>query len=87
MAMLIFMLGFWSATVYKRSGALVLTLIWVGVGVLLLVAIWAITRFEAWGEVVSSLVGLGAVGFAAWGLLLTLVLGGISYLTLRRTVP
>jgi hypothetical protein len=81
------MLGFWSATVYKRSGALLLTLIWVGVGALLLIAIWAITRFEAWGEVITALVELGAVGFAAWGLVLTLVLGGISYLTLRRAVP
>lgn len=87
MAMLIFMLGFWSATVYKRWGALLLTVIWVGVGVLLLVAIWAITRFEVWGEVWSALVGLGAIGFATWGLVLTVVLGGISYLTLRRTVP
>jgi hypothetical protein len=87
MAMLIFMLGFWSATVYKRSGALLLTLIWVGVGALLLIAIWAITRFEAWGDVISFLVSLGAVGLAAWGLVLTVVLGGISYLTLRRTVP
>ncbi|MFE5408120.1 hypothetical protein [Microbacterium sp. NPDC056569] len=87
MAMLIFMLGFWSATVYKRSGALLLTLIWVGVGALLLVAIWAITRFEVWGDVITALVELGAVGLAAWGLVLTLVLGGISYLTLRRTVP
>ena len=87
MAMLIFMLGFWSATVYKRSGALLLTLIWVGVGALLLIAIWAITRFEVWGDVITALVELGAVGLAAWGLLLTVVLGGISYLTLRRTVP
>jgi len=87
MAMLIFMLGFWSATVYKRSGALLLTMIWVGVGVLLIVAVWAITRFEAWGDVMSFLFGLGPVGLAAWGLLLTVVLGGISYLTIRRTVP
>ncbi|MFC8681844.1 hypothetical protein ACFT30_10000 [Microbacterium ureisolvens] len=87
MAMLIFMLGFWSATVYKRFGAVLLTSIWIGVGVLLLLAIWAITRFEWWPEVVTALVDLGAVGLAAWGLVLTLVLGVISYLTLRRAVP
>lgn len=87
MAMLIFMLGFWSATIYKRSGALVLTIIWVGVGVVLLLAVWAITRVEAWADVWSFLVGLGPVGFAAWGLAVTVVLGGISYLTLRRAVP
>lgn len=87
MALLIFMLGFWSATIYKRSGALLLTVVWVGIGVLLILAIWAITRFEVWGPVMSFLVGLGAVGLAAWGLVLTVVLGGVSYLTLRRTVP
>jgi hypothetical protein len=87
MAILIFMLGFWSATVYKRFGPLILTVIWVGVGVVLLLAVWAITRFEVWGDVVSTLVQLGATGLAAWGLLLTVVLGGLSYLTLRRTVP
>ena len=87
MAMLIFMLGFWSATVYKRFGPLILTVIWVGVGVVLLLAVWAITRFEVWGDVVSTLVQLGATGLAAWGLLVTVVLGGLSYLTLRRTVP
>jgi len=87
MAFLIFMLGFWSATVYKRFGAVLLTTIWVGIALLLVVAIWAITRFEWWGEVWPTLVGLGPVGFAAWGLLVTVLLGGISYLTLRRTIP
>jgi len=87
LAMLIFTLGFWSATLYKRFGALLLTVVWVGIGVLLLIAIWAITRFELWGDVISTLAGLGAVGFAAWGLAVTVVLAAISYLTLRRTVP
>jgi len=87
LAMLIFMLGFWSATVYKRFGATILTLIWVGVGAILLAGVWAITSLNAWADVVGSVVGLGPVGFAAWGLLLTVVLGGVSYLTLRRAVP
>ncbi|MDQ7876830.1 hypothetical protein Q9R08_02465 [Microbacterium sp. QXD-8] len=87
LALLIFMLGFWSATVYKRSGAMVLTIIWSGVGVLLVVAVWAITRFEMWADVISTIVEQGPAGFATWGLLVTVLLGGISYLTLRRTVP
>jgi hypothetical protein len=87
MAMLIFMLGFWSATVYKRFGALVLTLIWVGVTVLLVVAVFAITRMEAWADVWTWMVVQGPLGFALGGLGLTLVLGGVSYLTLRRAVP
>ncbi|MCP2638412.1 hypothetical protein K0817_017810 [Microbacterium sp. HD4P20] len=87
MAMLIFMLGFWSATVYKRFGALVLTSIWVGVALLLVLAIWVITFFELWGDVWTGLVQAGPLGFAAGGLALTVVLGGISYLTIRRAVP
>jgi len=87
MALLIFMLGFWSATMYKRFGATVLTVTWVGIGALLLATIWVITSLDAWGGVITALVEQGAVGFAAWGLLLTVVLSGISYLTLRRAVP
>jgi len=87
MAMLIFMLGFWSATIYKRFGATLLTTIWVGIGVLMIAGFWAIGSFDAWVEMFTWFAELGAVGFAAWGLLLTVVLGGISYLTLRRTVP
>ena len=87
MAMLLFMLGFWSATMYKRFGALLLTLIWVGVGVVLLLAVWAITRWEMWVDVWTWFVVQGPLGFALGGLVLTLVLGGVSYLTLRRAVP
>jgi hypothetical protein len=66
---------------------MVLTIIWSGVGLLLVVAVWAITRFEMWTDVISTIVQQGPAGFAAWGLLVTVLLGGISYLTLRRTVP
>ena len=87
MAMLIFMLGFWSATVYKRFGATMLTAIWVGVGALLLIGLWLIARSNTWVEVFTWLAELGSVGIAAWGLVLTVVLGGVAYLTLRRAVP
>ncbi|MCC2032857.1 hypothetical protein [Microbacterium allomyrinae] len=87
MAMLIFMVGFWSATVYKRFGATLLTVTWVGIGVILLAAIWGITSLDAWVGVITALVEQGPVGFAAWGLLVTVALGGVSYLTLRRAIP
>jgi hypothetical protein len=87
MAMLIFMFGFWSATVYKRFGAVVLTSIWVGVIVLLVLAVWVISFFKMWGDVWTWLVGAGPLGFAISGLVLSVLLGGISYLTLRRAVP
>jgi hypothetical protein len=57
------------------------------VAVLLVLAIWAITFFAMWGDVWTALVNAGPLGFALWGLVLTVLLGGISYLTLRRAVP
>ena len=87
MAMLIFMLGFWSATLYKRFGPLLLSLVWSGITLLLVIAVWAITRMELWGQVWTGLVETGPLGFALWGLIVTVLLGGISYLTLRRAVP
>ncbi|WP_019182048.1 hypothetical protein [Microbacterium yannicii] len=87
MAMLIFMLGFWSATIYKRFGPMLLSIVWAGITAILVIAVWAITRMELWGQVWTGMVDAGPLGFALWGLVVTVLLGGISYLTLRRAVP
>lgn len=86
-ALLFFVMGFWGATIYKRFGALGLTVVLVGLGALLVGVMWLIGRFEAWGQVGEWLSMQGAVGLAAWGLVVTAVLAGISFLTLRRAVP
>lgn len=86
-AVLLFVVGFWSATLYKRFGATLLTTVLVGIGLILVGLMWLVGRFDAWDRVWESLATAGAVGFAAWAAVLAVVLAGIAFLTLRRTTP
>lgn len=86
-AMLIFVIGFWAATLYKRFGSLWLTIVLVGIGILLVLLMWYIGLIQAWDRVFAWISQQGAVGMSLWGLLLAAVLAGISFLTLRRAVP
>lgn len=86
-AMLVFVSGFWAATIYKRAGTLVLTLVLVGLGALLVLWMYLVGRMDAWAQVFAWFGAQGALGLSLWGLLLGLVLAGVSYLTLRRAVP
>ncbi|HEX5857850.1 MAG TPA: hypothetical protein VFY91_07070 [Microbacterium sp.] len=85
--MLFFVIGFWSATIFKRWGTFWLTAILIGVGALLVGAMWVIGNLDAWAQVFAWFGEQGTLGLSAWALLLTAVLAGISYLTLRRTTP
>ena len=88
MAMLFFMLGFWSATDLQAVRRPAADHHLVGVGVVLLLGrLGDRTRWEMWGDVWTWFVVQGPLGLSLWGLVLTLVLGGISFLTLRRAVP
>ncbi|MFP1602898.1 hypothetical protein ACLD0U_09450 [Microbacterium sp. 2216-1] len=87
LALFFFVVGFTGATIYKRWGALMITLVGVGIGLLLVAALFLITRLELWGQVGSTLGQLGALGVALWGLVGVGVLMIISYLTLRRATP
>ena len=86
-AMLVFVSGFWAATIYKRTGTLVLTLVLVGLGALLVLWMYLVGRMDAWAQVFEWFATQGALGLSLWGLLLGAVLAAISYLTLRRAVP
>lgn len=87
LAMFFFVIGFTGATIYKRWGALMITIVGVGIGLLLVAALFLITRLELWGQVADTFGQLGALGTALWGLVGVAVLMGISYLTLRRATP
>lgn len=87
MATLIFVIGFWAATIYKRWGALGLTVVLVGLGALLVATMWLVGLGNAWAAVFDGIGGLGAVGLAAWFLGVAVALAGISYAVLRRTIP
>jgi hypothetical protein len=86
-AMLMFVAGFWSATIYKRWGSVILTVVLVGIGVILVGIMWLIGRTNAWGQVFAWFGQQGPLGLTAWGLLLGAVLAAISFLTLRRAIP
>ena len=85
--MFLFLLGFWSATVYKRwqtTGVLVMTL---SAAVLLVGAVALITLQGWWTAVGTWIIALTPLSLGALALVLVLVLGGAAYLTLRRATP
>ena len=86
-AMFFFVIGFWAATIYKRFGALALTLVLVGIGVLLVAGLWLVARMDAWAPVFGWFATVGVVGLSLWAALVTVVLAGIAFLTLRRAIP
>lgn len=87
LAMLFFITGFWAATIFKRFGTLWLTVVIVGIGALLVGAIFLITRLEVWEQVIMWILVQGSLGLTLWGLLLAAVLAVVSFATLRRAIP
>ncbi|MEZ3162141.1 hypothetical protein AB1K54_16630 [Microbacterium sp. BWT-B31] len=86
-ALFAFVVGFWAATIYKRFGSLWLTVVLVGIGALLVLALFIVGRLDAWGAMFGWIAAQGSIGLSLWGLLVAALLAGTSYLTLRRTVP
>lgn len=86
-AMMFFVIGFWAATIYKRFGSIGLTSVLVGLGVLFVIGLFIVGRLNAWASVFGWFAAQGALGLSLWGLVVIAVLAGISYLTLRRTIP
>ncbi|QIN30239.1 hypothetical protein [Brevibacterium luteolum] len=82
-----FVLGFWGATVFKRWGMTVLVAVLGSLGLALAAVLLVISRREAWGEVIAWFATAGSLQLTGWLALLTAVLAGLSYLTLRRAVP
>jgi hypothetical protein len=86
-AMLLFVIGFAAATIYKRFGVLAVTAVLIGVGVILVALLWAVTVTQSWVTVWEGILALGAVGLAVCGLVAVAALAASSFLTLRRAVP
>lgn len=87
MAVLFFVNGFWSATIYKRFGPMGLTILLVGLGALVVLALFIVGRLNAWTAVGTWIATQGALALSLWGLLVAAVLAGLSFLVLRRTLP
>ncbi|GAA1857029.1 hypothetical protein ACFQZV_02870 [Microbacterium koreense] len=86
-AMLFFVIGFGSAMIYKRFGGVWLTVVLVGAGLLLVAAIFFISRFNAWGDVFVWLQDAGALGLIGIGAIAAAVISGLSFVGLRRATP
>lgn len=86
-ALLLFVVGFWGATIYRRFGPLGLTITLVGIGVLLIAAMWLTTQLNAWAQVFTWIGDLSIPGLTLALLALTLLFGGIAFATLRRATP
>ena len=86
-AMFFFVIGFWTATIYKRFGNLMLTVVLVGLGVIVVGLVWIVTATQSWLAVWEGILALGALGLALWGLVAIAAMAASSYLTLRRATP
>lgn len=86
-ALLAFVLGFWGATVFKRWGMMELFAIGASIGLAFALALYLISRAGVWGTVLTWLSTAGSLQLTGWLALVTTVLAGVSYLTLRRAVP
>jgi hypothetical protein len=76
--LLLFTIGFWCATVYKRYGTAVLVGGILAVALVLVGVVALLTWNELWPRVGRLLVDLGAVGLGISALVLTVVLGALS---------
>lgn len=86
-AMLFFIIGFGSAMIYKRFGAVWLTVVLSGIGLLLVAAIFVITRMNAWGDVFAWIVASGALGLIGIAAIAAAIIAGLSFIALRRATP
>lgn len=81
----LFVVGFLMATIWKRFGTLAVVSVGVVTGLVVLVAIFIITKASAWMSVIGWFVDITALGVTLIGLGVTAVLTVVSYALLRRT--
>ena len=87
LSLLLFVVGFWGATIYRRFGSFGLTVTLVGLGVILLAVVWLVQQLEAWGALFTWIGSLGTLGLTACMAVATIVLGAVAWATLRRATP
>lgn len=87
LALFLFVVGFTGATIYKSWGPVVLTIVGVGLALLLIGLVFLTTRLELWEQVWVTVLDLGALGLALWGLVIVAVLTAVSFLAFRRAKP
>lgn len=86
-SLLLFVVGFWGSTIYRRFGALGLTATLAALGLLLAAAIWVIGQLSAWAAVGAWMAGLSVPGLIGWIGVAVLAFGTVAFATLRRAIP
>ncbi|MGO1398658.1 MAG: hypothetical protein ACTHVY_05200 [Brevibacterium yomogidense] len=86
LTMFFFLTGFWFATIYRRAGTIAVTIAVIGLALVLLAAIFIITRMEAWSSVLEFFATMGPLGLAGILAGLAVVVGTGSWVTLRRSM-
>lgn len=81
-----FIVGFTLASVYKRYGALWLTIALALMTIALIGIIWIVTTTGSWMRLFAWFAGFGPLSSSLVLAGVTLVVGGLAYLTLRRMV-
>lgn len=87
LTLLVFFVGFWMATLYRRGGTMAVTVVAISLGVLVVGAIFIVTRFELWGDVLSLFADLGPLGVTGYVSILVALAALAGWLTLRRSTP
>jgi len=82
--MFLYTVGFWAATVWKRWGTLVITVVMIGIALLVVIAAFVITRIEAWPQVIAWFAQTGTLGLTLYALGLIALMAVGSYATLRK---
>jgi hypothetical protein len=85
--MLMFIIGFWFATIYKRWGTTGMLVSLIGTAVLLLGGVALAQLNQWWGGIGLWFAGQTPLSISAWTALLCMALAGGSYLTPRRATP
>ncbi|MEV7692899.1 hypothetical protein AB0N73_06155 [Microbacterium sp. NPDC089189] len=86
-AMLFFIAGFWAATIFKRFGAMWLTIVLIGIAALLVLGLFVVARTDAWTELFGWFATIGAVGLTGLMAAVALVFAAIAFPALRRATP
>lgn len=86
-AMLFFVIGYLFAVIYKSLGNKIMLVCIAALSLVLIGLIGLATWQNAWPAVWAEILRLGAVGLAAWGMLIAVVLAAIGWFPMRRAIP
>lgn len=85
--MVLFLVGFWGATIYKRWQTTGLLIACIGAALLVVGAMYYVGSQSLWVQVGDFLGSQSQLDVSGWFAVVAVALAGGSYLTLRRAIP